>query len=241
MKRITVSACLLLTFVFGLPALPQVQRRNAPRSGRTKHTVANRPPKINSFTTSSSTIALCPWAFTGTCSASGLTLDVIVNYSDPDGDILLLKYEVTGGQIIGEGGHVQWNLARVPPGSYKATVTVDDQHGAKASAAINVSLEPCNTCDPPCTTLNISCPQSVEEGQSVVFSVSISGGEPDMKPTYIWSITAGTIIKGQGTSSIEVDTTGLAGKLVIATVEVGGLSPECQRTAAGDVQIRKKV
>lgn len=240
MKRIILSACLLLTFMFGLPTLPQAQRRNAPRSERGKHTTANRPPKINSFTTSSSTVALCPWAPGGTCSASGLTLDVIVNSSDPDGDTLLFKYEVTGGQIISEGGHVQWDFARVPPGSYKATVTVDDQHGAKASASTNVRLEPCTSCDPPCSTLNISCPESVEEGQALFFTLSISGGEPDMKPTYNWSVSAGKIVKGQGTYTIEVDTTGLAGKQVIATVEVGDIPPECQRTASCEVQIRKK-
>jgi hypothetical protein len=169
---------------------------------------------------------------------SGLTLDV--NSSDPDGDILLFKYEVTGGQIIGEGGHVRWDFARVPLGSYKATVTVDDQHGATVSASKNITLATCNDCAPPCTYLSVSCPKDVNAGEPLVISLSMSGGEPYMNPTYNWSVSAGTIIKGQGTPTIEVDTADLVGQKVTATVEVNGLPPECQRIASCKVQIRKK-
>jgi len=50
--------------------------------------------------------------------------------------------------------------------------------------------------------------------------------------TYNWSVSAGTISSGQGTSSITVDTAGLGGQTVTATVEVGGLDPACSRTAS---------
>jgi len=45
-------------------------------------------------------------------------------------------------------------------------------------------------------------------------------------------VSAGTISSGQGTSSITVDTTGLGGQSVTATVEIGGLDPACSRTAS---------
>ncbi len=45
--------------------------------------------------------------------------------------------------------------------------------------------------------------------------------------TYNWSVSAGTITSGQGTSTITVDTTGLGGQSVTATVSIGGADPSC--------------
>jgi hypothetical protein len=169
-----------------------------------------------------------------------LKLNLTTKASDPDGDELIYKYKVTGGRIIGEGADVSWNLDKLPPGSYAAVVTVEDQHRATVSASLNVRIEICTTCDPPCTTLSISCPENVEEGQPLVISLNISGGSLDMNPTYTWSVSAGTILNGQGTPTIAVDTTGLGGKQVTATVKVGGIPPECQNTASCEVKVRKK-
>ena len=46
-------------------------------------------------------------------------------------------------------------------------------------------------------------------------------------PTYAWTVSAGTIIEGQGTNTIKVDTTGLAGQTVRASLSVGGYHLEC--------------
>ena len=73
----------------------------------------------------------------------------------------------------------------------------------------------------------------------LIISVGVSGGEPNIQPTYKWSVSAGTITTGQGTPTIVVDTKGLAGKEVTATVDVGGLNPACQRITSCEVQIRK--
>ncbi|HEV7377690.1 MAG TPA: hypothetical protein VGN95_23445 [Pyrinomonadaceae bacterium] len=245
MKRIIVSACLLLTFVFGLPTLLQAQRRNAPRSERKKHTIANHPPVINSFTSSSSVATIpCPFGITASapdCTPPGkLTLKLITRASDPDRDNLSYKYSVSGGQIVGKGSRVVWNFAGTSPGAYIARVVVEDQQGGMDSRSTRVELRECTVCPVPCPWINMSCPEDVEEGQALVFSVSLSGGDPNINPTCNWSVSAGKIVKGQGTYTIEVDTTGLAGKHIKATVEVGGLPPACQRTTSCEVQIRKK-
>jgi len=52
-------------------------------------------------------------------------------------------------------------------------------------------------------------------------------------------VSAGSISSGQGTSTITVDTTGLGGQSVTATVELGGLDPSCSRTASCTTQIGK--
>jgi hypothetical protein len=48
--------------------------------------------------------------------------------------------------------------------------------------------------------------------------------------TYHWTVSAGSISSGQGTPAITVDTTGLAGQNVTATVEIGGTDPSCNCT-----------
>jgi hypothetical protein len=61
----------------------------------------------------------------------------------------------------------------------------------------------------------------------------VSGGNPNVTPTYNWTVSSGTISSGQGTSSITVDTAGLAGgSSVTATVSVGGLDPSCTASAS---------
>ncbi len=53
------------------------------------------------------------------------------------------------------------------------------------------------------------------------------------QPTYAWSVSAGTIVRGQGTLSIVVNTEGLAGDTeVTATITVAGIDPACQPTAS---------
>jgi len=63
-------------------------------------------------------------------------------------------------------------------------------------------------------------------------TVNLTGGNPGQAVTYNWSVSDGTIAGGQGTPSITIDTTGQAGKNITATVEIGGLPPECQKTAS---------
>jgi hypothetical protein len=61
----------------------------------------------------------------------------------------------------------------------------------------------------------------------VTFTASVSGGDPAVTPTYNWTVSAGTITSGQGTSTITVDTTGTGGQSITATVTVGGYPSSC--------------
>jgi hypothetical protein len=81
----------------------------------------------------------------------------------------------------------------------------------------------------------VSCPDSVDQGASITFSSSLSSSA---NVTYNWSVSAGTITGGQGTSSITVDTANLGGQTVTATVELGGLDPACSRTASCSTSVR---
>jgi len=119
-------------------------------------------------------------------------------------------------------------------------VEVDDGCGCVAFSSTTVTIaEPApNCCVPPCPTLSISCPtDQVIAGTPATVSANVSGGDPNASITYNWTVSAGTIASGQGTPTITIDTTGLAGNSVTATVEIGGVGPECDRTESCTFQI----
>jgi hypothetical protein len=205
-----------------------IGRRNA----RAPEFLPNQAPSVT-LSSSSGTITLpCPAGTQSTsCTPSASqTVQLSANATDPDGDTLLYTYSTSGGRITGEGPNVSWDLTGVQPGTYTATVEVDDGCGCVSFSSTTVTVNECPSCQPPCPTIEISCPTGdVEPGSPATVSVNVSGGgNPSV--TYNWSVSAGTISSGQGTPSITVDTTGLGGQTVTATVEIGGLPPECDRT-----------
>jgi hypothetical protein len=165
------------------------------------------------------------------CTPSGSsTVQLAANATDPDGDTLLYTYTTTGGRVTGDGANVSWDLDGVQPGTYTATVEVDDGCGCVAFSSTTVTVAECTNCVPPCPTISISCPTDlVTAGTPATVSVNVSGGG-NFNVTYNWTVSAGTITGGQGTPSITIDTTGQEGQNITATVELGGLPPECDRT-----------
>jgi hypothetical protein len=194
------------------------------------------PPVVNAVRPSLSAIVRpCP---PGTrspdCTPTGNEVTLVAEASDPDNDQLLYTWSVTGGTLSGEGRQVTWDLSGVQYGTYTATVEVSDGT-LKANGSTTVTVGECPGCvkpPPPCPTVSVSCPSEVDPNQPITFTASVSGGEPGATWTYNWSVSAGTISSGQGTSTITVDTTGLAGQSVTATVSIGGADPSCTGTTA---------
>ena len=106
----------------------------------------------------------------------------------------------------------------------------------KANGSATVTVADCPDCvkpPPPCPSVSVSCPSDVELNAPITFTASVTGGEAGATWTYNWSVSAGTISSGQGTSTITVDTTGVAGGTsVTATVNLGGADPSCTGTTA---------
>lgn len=82
-----------------------------------------------------------------------------------------------------------------------------------------------------CPQISVSCPSSFKEGDAITFTANVVGGDPNVVPRYTWTIAAGRIIEGQGTSSISVATAGF-GKGYTATVSISGFDPSCSATAS---------
>jgi len=206
------------------------------RNARTLPPPPNQPPTV-SVSASMSTITLpCPEGTSSTsCSpSSSRSVDLTASAADPDNDTLLYTWSVTGGRLTGEGRSVSWDLSGVNPGTYTASVEVNDGNAHTANSSTTVTIAACTGCVPPCPTVSVSCPSDVDQGSAITYSASAG----DANVTYNWSVSAGTISSGQGTSSITVDTAGLGGQTVTATVEVGGLDPSCSRTASCSTNVR---
>lgn len=82
--------------------------------------------------------------------------------------------------------------------------------------------------------VNISAPSQVTEGEIITFTadVAYSGNAP---LNYKWKVTpsSASIISGLGTSTLNVDSTGLGGQRIIATLTTddGSADPACAQSA----------
>ena len=162
--------------------------------------------------------------------------------SSPDGNALRYRWTVSGGSIEGEGTDVIWNLTDARPGTYIARVDVESGPvGDPLCNAFTTVPVIVRTCPPPrpfCPNVSIYCPDTVAPGQPVTFTANVSGGTPNVTPQYNWTVSAGTITSGQGTTSITVDTSALAGRPVTAKVEVMGYELQCNASCTTQVPQR---
>lgn len=142
------------------------------------------------------------------------------------------RWTSSAGRISGDGDTVTWDLSGLQPGYYKAYVDIDTGSGDEACQAFASTAVLVNRCPPPpptCPNVAIECPDRVVVNEPLTFRSSVSGGS-NVRQTYNWSVSAGSIIDGQGTDTIHVDTTGLAGKSVTATLSMGGYNLDCTAT-----------
>jgi hypothetical protein len=195
----------------------------------------NQPPTVT-LSASSSRVVLAAEC-TGdqqpdpSCTPTANTVQLSATATDPDGDTLLYTYSTTGGRVSGDGPNATLDLTGVAPGTYTVTVEVDDGCGCIAFTSTTVTVERCGCVTPPapqisCPTVTVSCPDTGTAGTPVTFTANVTSGDTNVTPTFNWTVSAGTISSGQGTSSITVDTTGVAGTIT-ATVDVGGYDRSC--------------
>ncbi len=210
------------------------------RNSRALPPEPNRVPAVSVSASSASILLPCPPGQSSeTCTPSASrSVDLTATASDPDSDTLLYTWSVTGGRLSGEGRAVVWDLSSVAAGTYTASVEVNDGNQHTAASTTTVTVADCTGCRAPCPQVAVTCPSDVDEGGTITYTASVT---PDANVTYNWSVSAGTITSGQGTSTIEVSTTGLGGQAVTATVELGGLDPACSRTASCTTSVKSTI
>ena len=169
------------------------------------------------------------------CSASRkVELSATAGGPDVDGELLFV-WAVSAGHIRGEGPKVIWDLSDVADGTYTAHIEVNDGTGLTAYASTKVTIALCRSCitrESPCPTIMVSCPDNAKSNESIKFQAHVYGGDPTVKVTYTWSVSAGKISGGQGTSMITVDVSEVVRGSITATVSIGGHHPACVNTAS---------
>jgi len=165
------------------------------------------------------------------------------NAVSPGGYPIKYKWTTDAGTIIGEGAVVTWNLAGLTPGYHKASLdiqSVGSDGSCQAFSSLNVLVNPCVAVRPVCPAIEISCPTGVALDQPLTFTSRYSGGVPaNVTANYNWTVSAGTIVAGQGTDTIKVDTTGLGGQTVRASLSMGGYNLECSADCAVTIPLPK--
>ena len=171
------------------------------------------------------------------CEGAGPAL-VQLNARATSNNPIRYRWTTSGGRIEGDGATVTWDLSGVRPGYYRANLDIDTGSGDAACQAFSSTTVLVNRCPPPppppptCPNVGIICPERVELNEPVTFTSTLRGGSSNVSPTYHWTVSAGRILDGQGTPSIRVDTNGLAGQTLTATVSVDGYTLDCTATCS---------
>lgn len=199
--------------------------------------VVNQFANVTAVTLDSERITIpCPVGFVpreGTTCADDTSIDVRTDATDPENDVLVYNYTVSGGRIVGEGANVSWDVSGLQPGTYTITAGVNDGCGlcgkTETRTITVVECDCVRACE--CPSLSVTGPGGiVTPGDAMTFTANASGGSQGAL-TYSWTVSGGTIESGEGSPSISVRTTpDMAGSNVTATVTIGGLDPNCQCT-----------
>jgi hypothetical protein len=81
-----------------------------------------------------------------------------------------------------------------------------------------------------CPSLNVSGGELAKPNENTYFSANIDTEGIDLKLEYLWAVSTGEIVEGQGTKNIVVKVP--EDESVTATVEVKGFPEDCRNTAS---------
>jgi hypothetical protein len=76
---------------------------------------------------------------------------------------------------------------------------------------------------------------AITEGDTLIFTCKTENLTAIVK--YNWTVSAGTIVSGQGTARIYVSTTEAAGLFITASVTLDGLPEKCSTTASASSEV----
>lgn len=89
-----------------------------------------------------------------------------------------------------------------------------------------------------CPTIRIDALTNTDNQTKILtFTAKAEGGDEVSKITYRWTVSAGKIIAGQGTSTIKVDAA--SAKEITASAEIGGFAPDCPNTDSFTIKIQQ--
>jgi hypothetical protein len=175
-------------------------------------------PLTLSLSSNSTTVSACT-------EAGGPKVQLTAKAVSPGGNPIKYRWTTSGGSVAGEGPNVTWDLTGLKPGYHKASLDIQTNGvdgECHAFSSVSVLVSPCPVIPPVCPTIEIVCPTNVGLDQPLTFTSRANGGTPSIPAIYKWTVSAGSIIEGQGTNTIKVETSGLAGQTVRAYLTMPG-------------------
>lgn len=164
------------------------------------------------------------------CGTDAALVSLTANATSPSGKPIRYSWRASNGRIEGEGSTVTWNLAGAGPGQHKAFLVINTGNGdelCEVSATTVVEVRCVTRAKVTCPSVGITCPEQIAAGKPVIFTSNLTGGSGNVPAIYNWTVTSGRIISGQGTNSITVDTTGMEGRALMASLVMSGYEEEC--------------
>lgn len=163
--------------------------------------------------------------------SDSLRVGVVTTAADPESDVLVYNYMISGGLIVGTGTKVIWDLNGVVAGTYTLTAAVDDGCGlcgarvTKTVTVVENELTPACVC----SEIRIDARHLKEESPDRVFVADLTGPRRRPELMYHWTISEGSILSGQGTNTIRASRPEEKSEQpVTVTVDVNGLYPICR-------------
>lgn len=129
-------------------AMPGTRCSRLYSSKRKGDYLPNIPPKVELKASVENITLPCKSGETSaSCTTDSCQIIILkADASDADGDTILYTNVVSGGRVSGDGAAVIWDLKGAEPGSYTATVEVDDGCGCIAFDAAQVTVASCGDC-----------------------------------------------------------------------------------------------
>jgi len=176
---------------------------------------------------------------------------------DPDKELdesLITWVASPNTRVIPDHGSKQvlWDLTGAGPGIYELRALYPDYTiknrklvkigDVELKFTIPVEACVCEIPSPPIecpSSVTVNNPASAVEGTQVTFNSEVTGLPQNANFTYHWEVDHGSILGTNDGHSINVDTTGLGGQTVRATLTLAGLDPRCKSTAQGDMTIAR--
>lgn len=230
-----IGVLLLAVAAFVATSSRAALKGKGPQQSATPAPPQYQPPTIR-LDADTQVVTLCPEAE----SMANPRVRLKATGVSPEGKPLRYQWTVSGGRLdSSDGTDVIWDLSDAQPGVYSASVTVESGPVGNplctAFTSTRVVVRRCPEPKPICPNVSIYCPDVQQAGTPITFTASVSGGTPGVTPVYNWVVSAGRILSGQGTPTITVDTAGLAGQPITATVEVAGYELDCRARCQASV------
>ena len=219
---------------------PGIRRANCPgRAFYPRRNVLAQKPQVVSAANAPLSLSLTADAnIVSACDNGGAPqVQLNANAVSPGGNPIKYKWTTTDGMISGEGPVVTWNLAGLKARLSQSITRYSERRQRRIVPGVffhqRARESVCRKSGRFARQSRFHVRRTSRSINRSTFTSRYSGGVPaNVTPVYNWTVSAGTIIEGQGTDTIKVDTKGLAGQTVRASLSMGGYNLECSADCA---------